>query len=199
MTHETLLDHDFICGIEEGNESVAKEHYTGMRSAIVEFSHSSLHWREIHTGLTIIIAELSVLVNEATPATVAIYAKRILAIAEGMLRQIEMAISKNHDIRIESAKEDTKEADTKVTFTGKYADFCEAVLLILAAKFGNGGHTSVRNHIIIGIHRIFGLEYDSKKFQNARDGIKRRCPAKGSRVTYFLDTAVDVVNAELAA
>lgn len=34
---------------------------------------------------------------------------------------------------------------------------------------------------------------------NARDGIKRRCPAKGSRETYLLDNMVDVVNAELTA
>lgn len=198
MTHEKLLGHDFFSGIEQGDERVAKEHYYGMRSAIVAFSRSSLHWREIHTGLTIIIAELSVMAQESTLSKVAIYAKRILAIAEGMLRQLEMALSKNHDIQKEEPQE-ANMSDAKVTFTGKYADFCEAVLLILSAKFGNGGHSSVRNHIIIGMHRVFGLEYDSKKFQNARDGIKRRCPANGSRVTYFLDSAVDVVNAELAA
>lgn len=197
----TLLDTKFFHQLEEGDESDIRLHYVEIRTAIVDFAHSGNHWREIHTGLLIFVSEVTEIMESATDL-LSRYAKRILGIAKSLLAQIELAFSSGNEaqnIQPHKEKENNDEKKPSVTFTGKYADLCELIHLILASKFINGGSSSVRQHIVKGIHSLMGLEFDPKKYQNARDGIKRRCPAKGSRVTYFLDSIVDVVNAELAA
>lgn len=138
-------------------------------------------------------------ITEHIAGTLVRYAKRILEIARCLLAQIEMAISAKLSLADTTDENDIADNRAAVTFTGKYADLCELIHLVLASNFINGGSQAARQHLVRGLHNLFGLDFDPKKYQNAKDGIKRRCPAKGSRVTYFLDCMVDVVNAELAA
>lgn len=197
----TLLNTAFFTQLEDGNEKNIKALYTEMRTIVIDFAHSDNHWREIHTGLSVFISEVAEIMESATEA-LSRYAKRILGIAKALLAQIEMALTagRNNMLAQPGSNETVKEEKkATVTFTGKYADLCELIHLVLAAGFINGASASARQHIVKGLHSLMGLEFDPKRFQNARDGIKRRCPAKGSRVTYFLDSAVDIVNAELAA
>ena len=194
----TLLNSQFFHQLEEGDESNIKALYADMRAIIVEYAHGNSQWRVIHTGLSIFISEVAEILGYAD-GLLSRYAKRILEIAKCLLNQIEMAVSAK--IALDTVAENNKVTDTTsdVTFTGNYADFCELIHLIIACKFINGGNKAYQLHIKKGLHALFGLDFDPKKYQNARDGIKRRCPAKGIRVTYFLDNMVDVVNAELAA
>lgn len=194
----TLLNSQFFHQLEEGDESNIKALYADMRATIVEYAHGNSQWRVIHTGLSIFISEVAEILGYAN-GLLSRYAKRILEIAKCLLNQIEMAVSAK--IALDTVAENNQVADTTsdVTFTGNYADFCEIIHLIIACKFINGRSKAFQLHIKKELHSLFGLDFDPKKYQNARDGIKRRCPAKGSRVTYFLDTMVDVVNAELAA
>lgn len=194
----TLLNTKFFHQLEEGDESNITALYADMRATIVEYAHGSSQWRVIHTGLSIFISEVAEILGYAD-GLLSRYAKRILEIAKCLLNQIEMAVSAK--IALDTVTENNQVTDTTsdVTFTGNYADFCELIHLIIACKFINGGSKAFQLHIKKELHSLFGLDFDPKKYQNARDGIKRRCPAKGSRVTYFLDNMVDVVNAELAA
>ncbi len=194
-----LLQTRFFIQIEEGSDENIKESYEDIRIQIVTFAHSKAGWRVIHTGLTIFISEVSVIM-ESVSGKLLTYARRILEIAKGLLHQLELVITADgeHDGTAEPEKS-MNDSGRKVVFTGRYADLCELIHLILAARFINGGNASARQYIMKGVHSLFGLEYDPKKYQNARDGIRRRCPAKGSRVTYFLDEKIDDVNAELAA
>ena len=194
----TLLNSQFFHQLEEGDESNIKALYADMRATIVEYAHGNSQWRVIHTGLSIFNSEVAELLGYAD-GLLSRYAKRILEIAKCLLNQIEMAVSAK--IALDTVAENNQVIDTTsdVTFTGNYADFCELIHLIIACKFINGGSKSYQLHIKKELHSLFGLDFDPKKYQNARDGIKRRCPAKGSRVTYFLDNKVDVVKAELAA
>lgn len=194
----TLLNAKFFLQLEDGDEDNIKALYSDMRAELVEYAHSNTHWRVIHTGLSIFISEVAEILGYAD-GLLSRYAKRILEIAKCLLNQIEMTVSAK--IALDTVAENNQVTDTTsdVTFTGNYADLCELIHLIIACKLINGGSKASQLHIKKGIHALFGLDFDPKKFQNAKDGIKRRCPAKGSRVTYFLDSMVDVVNAELAA
>ena len=194
----TLLNAKFFLQLEDGDEDNIKAHYSDMRAELVEYAHSNTHWRVIHTGLSIFISEVAEILGYAK-GLLSRYAKRILEIAKCLLNQIEMAVSAKIALDPVTENKEVQETTAEVTFTGNYADFCELIHLIVACKLINGGSKATQQHIKKGLHSLFGLEFDPKKYQNARDGIKRRCPAKGSRVTYFLDSMVDVVNAELAA
>lgn len=194
----TLLNAKFFHQLENGDENNIKALYSDMRAELVEYAHSNTHWRVIHTGLSIFISEVAEIIVYAD-GLLSRYAKRILEIARCLLNQIEMAVSAKIALDPVSENSDVQDAMPKVTFTGNYADFCELIHLVIACRLINGGSKASQLHIKKGLHSIFGLEFDPKKYQNARDGIKRRCPAKGSRVTYFLDSMVDIVNAELAA
>ena len=177
----TLLNSQFFHQLEEGDESNIKALYADMRATIVEYAHGNSQWRVIHTGLSIFISEVAEILGYAN-GLLSRYAKRILEIAKCLLNQIEMAVSAK--IALDTVAENNKVTDTTsdVTFTGNYADFCELIHLIIACKFINGGNKAYQLHIKKGLHALFGLDFDPKKYQNARDGIKRRCPAKGSRV-----------------
>lgn len=113
-----------------------------------------------------------------------------------------MAVKANADLHAssENKQESVDEtAKNNVVFTGKYSDFVEVIHLFCEANFINSGSKQSRTYIIRELHRLVGLEYDPKKFHNAKNGIERRCPAEGCRVTYFLDDIIDKVNARLAA
>ncbi|MCM1142929.1 MAG: hypothetical protein NC453_30565 [Muribaculum sp.] len=53
MDKMTLLQTRFILNFEESIEEDIRTHYLDARTLVVEFAHSKLGWREIHTGLTV--------------------------------------------------------------------------------------------------------------------------------------------------
>lgn len=202
MSYQKILNTALFQTTDEAYQKVHIGTYNEIRSLIVEYSRKQTHWREIHTGLIIVRAELLFLSEESDSETVATYAKRLLVITEGLIAQIEMAVKANADLHAssENKQESVDEtAKNNVVFTGKYSDFVEVIHLFCEANFINSGSKQSRSYIIRELHRLVGLEYDPKKFHNAKNGIERRCPAEGCRVTYFLDDIIDKVNARLAA
>lgn len=195
----TLLETRFFLNFEERKETDIRAHYHDARTAVVEFAHSKTGWREIHTGLTIFIAELSILIESATDVMKA-YGQRLIEISKGLIRQIELAVTAKVDMGNEAGSDvPAGKEQSNAVFTGKYSDLVEVIFLFLEANFINGGSRHSRSYIIRELHRLAGLEYDAKKFHNAKNGIERRCPAEGCRVTYFLDEIIDKTNARLAA
>ena len=202
MSYQKILNTALFQTTDGSYKEVHIGTYNEIRSLIVEYSRKHTHWREIHTGLIIVRAELLFLSEESASETVASYAKRLLVITEGLIAQIEMAVKANADLHPSSENKQESVDNTvkeNVVFTGKYSDFVEVIHLICEANFINSGSKQSRIHIIKELHRFVGLEYDPKKFHNAKNGIERRCPAEGCRVTYFLDDIIDKVNARLAA
>lgn len=202
MGYRKILNSAFFQVLEDTDRAVHAETYSETRNLIVEYSLQQGHWREIHTGLIIVRAELHAMTEEAATAATVSYARRLLAITEGLIAQIEMAVKSNAGLHPTTEGKKCpleEESSDKVTFTGRYSDFIETVFLFLEANFINGGSRHGRAYIIRELHRLAGLEYDAKRFHNAKNGIERRCPAEGCRVTYFLDDIIDKVNAKLAA
>lgn len=93
----TLLESRFFLNLEEGNETDIKVHYEDIRKMIVAFVHGKLHWRTIHTGLTMFISEVTHLVSESVCNTLAGYGRRILEIAKGLLRQLELLVESGNN------------------------------------------------------------------------------------------------------
>ena len=202
MSYQKILNTALFQTTDESYKEVHIGTYNETRSLIVEYSNRQRHWREIHTGLIIIKTELLFLSEESASETVASYAKRLLVITEGLIAQIEMAVKANADLHASSENKQesfNSTAKNNVVFTGKYSDFVEVIHLFCEANLINSGIKQSRTYIIRELHRLVGLEYDPKKFHNAKNGIERRCPAEGCRVTYFLDDIIDKVNARLAA
>ena len=202
MSYRKILNSAFFLPSEDTDSEVHARSYSETRDLIVEYSLRQEHWREIHTGLIIIRTELHALSAEAAVTSAASYARRLLSITEGLIAQIEMAVKSNaslHPLTEDKEVPSDEKPSEKAVFTGKYSDFIEVVFLFLEAGFINGGGRHSRAYIIRELHSLAGLEYDAKKFHNAKNGIERRCPAEGSRVTYFLDDIIDKVNARLSA
>ena len=100
----TLLKTRFFLNLEDGNETDMKAHYEDMRSIIVSFVHSSLNWREIHTGLTMFISEVSHIIGDTIGKKLRGYAARILEIAKGLLRQLELLVENGVTVSCETGE-----------------------------------------------------------------------------------------------
>lgn len=190
----TLLSAEFYLRLEARNEAEIKSHYEEMRQLVVKFAHGNLSWRDIHTGLTIFISEVSALIEENLPLPLERYAKRILAIAKGLMAQLEY-IGTHHNPKVKHMP--TKEEEP-VTLTAQYSNVAEIINLIIAMKMLNGGNIS-NETIINRVHRMFGIDKTPADYYNARKGLKKRCPKDDENFAYFIAAGLKVLNAELAA
>lgn len=198
MTHEKILNLAFF---QYSEESVGDHRatYNEARSHIVDYAHSSLSWSERHTGLTIVKAELTIMIELAMSGNIP-FAKGLLNIVEGMLRKLELTPS-----NVESKQESPEESDDfdikslgRKLFKGQICELYELISLVLKAVYPEGCTLTEKQYIIKGMHRLLGWKYDGKKWQNAKDGIRKRTP-EGTRLVYYLDKIVDKLNNELAA
>ena len=195
----TLLKTRFFLNLEDGNETDMKAHYEDMRSIIVSFVHSSLNWREIHTGLTMFISEVSHIIGDTIGKKLRGYAARILEIAKGLLRQLELLVENGVTTSCETGEpkcEESPKVEKKVRLSSKYTAVCEIINMIISMKMINGGNIT-SNEIISRVHRLFGLDYPSDKYYKTRGEIIRRSPEDGDRA-YFLMAAVRTLNYEYA-
>lgn len=118
----TLLKTRFFLNLEDGNETDMKAHYEDMRSIIVSFVHSSLNWREIHTGLTMFISEVSHIIGDTIGKKLRGYAARILEIAKGLLRQLELLVENGVTVSCETGEpkcEESPKVEKKVKLSSK--------------------------------------------------------------------------------
>lgn len=204
MNTFALLETPFFRSIETGRSEGIKNHYEEIRSLIVLFSTGDSGWRTIHTGLSLLIAETEYLLSTGMSEELAGYARRIIGIAVRLIGQVELMVNNTSDSAMKSPSTDDNnedmitDSDPPVTLTANYSDVVEIINAIITMKMINNGR--VKNAVIInGIHRLFGLDYSSDKYYNSRNAIRNRCPKEGTSLTYFLDTARDMVNAELMA
>lgn len=197
MEKFSLLKTEFFRRLEEGIEEQIKSHYEDMRSIMVKFAHGNLSWRDIHTGLTILISEVEVIIEDEIPAILRKYGKRVLSIAKGLLAQIELITEKDIMPTTKTGTPSEQIEDT-VTLTAKYSDVVEIINLIIAMKMLNGGN--IKNEVIIQrMHRVFGLNKTVADYYSARKGLKRRCPKNDTTFAYFIAAGLTTLNAELAA
>lgn len=200
MSYTKLLTLAFFRPMEDADQSHHRSAYDEARAVIVKYAHSSYPWNEIHTGLTIVKAELTIMIEVATSAIIP-FAKGLLQIVEGMLRKVELLSANNGPITPESSeKSDEPEIiyPKSKLFKGQISNLCELVSLVLKAVYPYGCSLKERQYIIKGMYRLLGWEYDGKKWQNAIDGIRKRTP-DGIRVVYYLDRITNDLNDELAA
>lgn len=196
----TLLESRFFLNLEEGNETDIKVHYEDIRKMIVAFAHGKLHWRSIHTGLTIFISEVSHLISESVGKILVGYGKRILEIAKGLLHQLELLVeSGNNEMGTvsEGTPVETQEkVRKKVKLTAKYTAVCEIINMIISMNMMNGGDIP-SNEVINRVHELFGLNYTTDKYYKTRGEIIRRCPEDECR-PYFIKAALEVLKCEYA-
>lgn len=197
MENFSLLKTEFFRRLEEGIEEQIKSHYEDMRSIMVKFAHGNLSWRDIHTGLTILISEVEVIIEDEIPAILRKYGKRVLSIAKGLLAQIELITEKDIMPTTKTGTTSEQIEDT-VTLTAKYSDVVEIINLIIAMKMLNGGNIS-NETIINRIHWAFGINRKPGDYYNVRKSLKKRCPEDDETFAYFLSAGLKVLNAELAA
>ena len=196
----TLLESRFFLNLEEGNETDIRVHYEDIRKMIVAFAHGKLHWRTIHTGLTMFISEVTHLVSESVCNTLAGYGKRILEIAKGLLRQLELLVESGNS-EMEPVSENTQAEKTnkgrrKIKLSAKYTAVCEIINMIISMNMINGGDIP-SNEVINRVHELFGLNYTTDKYYKTRGEIIRRCPEDGCR-PYFIKAALEVLKSEYA-
>lgn len=193
----SLLKTEFFRRLEEGIEEQIRSHYEDMRSFMVKFANDNLSWRDIHTGLTILISEIEVIIEDEIPAILKKYCKRVLSIAKGLLAQIEL-ISDKGFMPVTKKATPTESEEAPVTLTAQYSDVVEIINLIIAMKMINGGN--IKNEVIIQrMHRVFGLNKTVADYYSARKGLKRRCPKNDTTFAYFIAAGLTTLNAELAA
>lgn len=193
----SLLKTEFFRRLEEGIEEQIRSHYEDMRSLMVKFAHGNLSWRDIHTGLTILISEVEVIIEDEIPAILKKYGKRVLSIARGLLAQIELITDKGIQFTPKTSAS-TEQVEEPVTLTAQYSDVVEIINLIIAMKMINGGN--IKNEVIIQrMHKVFGLNKTVADYYSARKGLKRRCPKNDTTFAYFIAAGLTVLNAELAA
>ncbi len=212
MTHENILLLDFFQAYENAATVNHRDSYNEARSSLVDFAHSSLPWSEIHTGLTIVKAELTIMI-ELNLSGIIPYAKGLLNIVEGMLRKLELIQTigdkdsqKSESITTDADKESMPSKDEKGQFvftqsrlfTGPANHFGELVSLVVKAVYPKGSTLRQRQYIIKGMHFLLGWEYDGKKWQNSIDAIRKRTP-DGIRMVYYLDRIVNDLNDDLSA
>lgn len=193
----SLLKTEFFRRLEEGIEEHIKSHYEEMRSLMVKFAHGNFSWRDIHTALSILVSEIEVIIEDEIPAILKNYGKRIMAIANRLIAQIELMV--NNGLKAVQPKAASKEdAEEEVTLTAKYSDVVEIINLIISMKMINGGN--IPNEAVINrIHRMFGIDRKPSDYYNVRNSLKKRCPKENEPFTYFLAAGIEVLNAELAA
>lgn len=193
----TLLNASFFLHLEEGNEAEIKNHYEEMRSMIVEFAHGDDNWRNIHTGLTLFISEVATIIEEAI-GTILKYGKRILAIAKGLISQIELIAKNAIEVPAAHAKKNTSpedDSDSSLTMTCDYADFCEIINMAITMKLFNGGRAKAKA-IIAKFHKVFGWNKTEQEYYNNRNAFLRRCPSDGNGRAYFMEAVARALNAE---
>lgn len=193
----SLLKTEFFRRLEEGVEEQIRSHYEDMRSFMVKFANGNLSWRDIHTGLSILVSEIESIIEEPIPATLIKYGKRVMAIANRLIAQIELMV--NNGLKAVQPKSASKEStEEEVTLTAKYSDVVEIINLIISMKMINGGN--IPNEAVINrVHRMFCIERKPSDYYNVRNSLKKRCPKDDEPFTYFLAAGIDVLNAELAA
>lgn len=196
----TLLESRFFLNLEEGNETDIKVHYEDIRKMIVAFVHGKLHWRIIHTGLTMFISEVTHLVSESVCNTLAGYGRRILEIAKGLLHQLELLLESGNNetetVSESALAEKQNKVRKKVKLTAKYTAVCEIINMIISMNMINGGDIP-SNEVINRVHELFGLNYSTDKYYKTRGEIIRRCPEDGCR-PYFIKAALEVLKCEYA-
>lgn len=205
MNHENILQLAFF-NTETG--AVINNHRATYKEAcdhIVEYAHSALHWSERHTGLTILVGELTIII-EIGLSTIIPYAKGLLKIIESLLRKLELSV--NFDKNMEKSPSDTANPDEKGEEAFTFTEFklftepanhlCELITLVLKAVYPKGCTTAQKQYIVKGMYLLLGWEYTGKKWQNSVDAVRKRTPP-GVRLTYYLDKIVDKVNDEFAA
>ena len=199
MNYTKLLTLAFFQTSEDANTGDHRATYDEARTHIVEYAHSTLSWNEKHTGLTIVKAELTIMIDMNISGNTP-YAKGLLQIVEGMIRKLELTSAASESVQPQTEKsEDSGIIFPKhKLFKGQISELCELISLVLKAVYPNGCSLREKQYIIKGMHRLLGWEFDGKKWQNAIDGIRKRTP-EGIRVVYYLDRVVNDLNDELAA
>ena len=197
MSYQNLLNLAFFQPSDRATNSDHRSTYNEARAHIVDYAHSSLVWSEKHTGLTIVKAELTIMIELNASGNIP-FAKGLLLIVEGMLRKLELATEAIGPSKESSEKSDEIIIPGRKLFGGQISDLCELISLVLKAVYPNGCSLREKQYIIKGMHRLLGWEFDGKKWQNAIDGIRKRTP-EGIRVVYYLDRVVNDLNDELAA
>lgn len=203
----TLLHTPFFASLENRDDSRIRNDYEDIRSLIVAFSMDNDCWRTVHTGLAILVTEVSFLIDEGLPEELARYGRRILTLAKCMIAQVELTASRflsdtvseptENKETVTEEKDETAET-TPLTLSANYSDLAEIINVIITMKMANGGR--VKNTAIINaVHRLFGLECGVDRYYNTRNAIRNRCPREGTSLTYFLDAAKESVNNELSA
>lgn len=200
MQKLSLLKASFFISLEEGDETDIRVHYEEMRHIIVSFAHGTVHWRDIHTGLSIFISEVAMIIEDAIGKKLINYGRRILEIAKKLLRQLELMVETGHfsSGHHESRPVDSKTVTVKkrVTLSAKYTSVCEIINMIISMKMINGGDITA-SEIIHRVHTLFGLDYPADKYYKTRGEIIRRCPENDERA-YFLKAAAKTLNYEYA-
>lgn len=201
MNYEELLRMTFFQAVEDSSDQDRRNAYEEARSGIVAYAHSSLPWSEVHTGLTIIKAELVIMI-ELNMSAIATFAKGLLVVVEGMIRKLEINSYSNHNVASSEQTPNAKYEETAFTksklFKGQISQLGELISLIIKAVYPNGCSLKEKQYIVKGMFRLLGCEYDGKKWQNSIDGIRKRTPA-GSSVLYYLDRLVKDLNNDMAA
>ncbi|MCM1142625.1 MAG: hypothetical protein NC453_28980 [Muribaculum sp.] len=199
MSYQNLLNLAFFQPSDIAAYSDHRSTYDEARVHIVDYAHSSLAWSEKHTGLTIVKAELTIMIELNASGNIA-FAKGLLLIVEGMLRKLELTPATVESQQTSSEKSEEFEINGlgRKLFKGQVCHLYELISLVLKAVYPDGCTLIEKQYIIKGMHRLLGWEYDGKKWQNAKDGIRKRTP-EGTRVVYYLDKIVDKLNDELAA
>lgn len=199
MQKLSLLKASFFISLEEGDETDIRVHYEEMRHIIVSFAHGTVHWRDIHTGLSIFISEVAMIIEDAIGKKLINYGRRILEIAKKLLRQLELMVETGHfsNADYEESPADSQPAVKKrVSLSAKYTAVCEIINMIITMRMINGGDIA-GNEVIRRVHELFGLDYATDKYYKTRGEIIRRCPENGQRA-YFLMSAVKTLNCEYA-